>query len=249
MDMHKNYTHILAPNKTTGETFAEAFGINKDKIVINALPRIDYLLEDNFTEQKIKQFYKEYPQYINKKVILYVPTFRKDKENNVQELIDSIKKSEYELIVKPHPLDKTKIKPNYKVDSKYTTYDLLKIANYIITDYSAVAFEASVLDKPIYFYVYDIEEYKKLRGLNIDLFEEMNNCTSTSIKEIMNSIENSEYDFKELNRFKTKYMGENYYNNTSKLVDFIFKYLSEGQKDEQKNKNSTYEHNKEKLSI
>ena len=178
-----------------------------------------------------------------------MPTFRKDKENNVQELINSIKNSEYELIVRPHPLDKTKIRPNYKVDSKYTTYDLLKIANYIITDYSAVAFEASVLDKPIYFYVYDIEEYKKLRGLNIDLFEEMNNCTSTSIKEIMNSIENSKYDFKELNRFKTKYMGEDYYNNTSKLVDFIFKYLKKEIKDGEKHKNTTYEHSKEELNI
>lgn len=249
MDMHKNYTHVIAPSKATGELFAEAFGVKKEKIVINALPRIDYLLKDEFTKQNIEQFYKEYPKYKNKKIILYVPTFRKDKENNIQELIKNIKNSKYQLIIKSHPLDKTKIKPNYKVDSKYTTYDLLKIANYIITDYSAVAFEASVLDKPIYFYVYDIEEYKKLRGLNIDLFEEMNNCTSTSIKEIMNSIENSKYDFKELNRFKTKYMGEDYYNNTSKLVDFIFKYLSEGQKDEQKNKNSTYEHNKEKLSI
>ena len=249
MDMHKNYTHVLAPSKTTGKFFAEAFGINKDKIVINALPRIDYLLEDNFTEQKIKQFYKEYPKYKYKKIILYVPTFRKDKENNAQELIKNIKNSKYQLIVNPHPLDKTRINSRYKVNQKYNTYDLLKIADYIITDYSAVAFEACVLEKPLYFYVYDINEYEKTRGLNIKLFDEMSNCTSTSIKEIINNIENNNYDFNELNRFKLKYMGENYRNNTNKLVDFIFKYLSEEPENEEKNKNFIHEHSKEKLSV
>ena len=249
MDMHKNYTHVLAPSKATGRFFAEAFGVGKDKIVINALPRIDYLLEDNFTEQKIKQFYKEYPKYKYKKIILYVPTFRKDKENNAQELIKNIKNSKYQLIVKPHPLDKTKINSRYKVNQKYNTYDLLKIADYIITDYSAVAFEACVLEKPLYFYVYDINEYEKTRGLNIKLFDEMSNCTSTSIKEIINSIENNNYDFNELNKFKTKYMGKDHHNNTDKLVDFIFEYLSEEPKNEEENKNFTHEHSEEKLNI
>lgn len=249
MDMHKNYTYVLAPSKATGVFLAEAFGVSENKILINALPRIDYLLEDNFAEKKIKQFYEEYPKYKNKKIILYVPTFRKDKENNAQELIKNIKNSKYQLIVKPHPLDKTKINSSYKVNQKYNTYDLLKIADYIITDYSAVAFEACVLEKPLYFYVYDINEYEKTRGLNIDLFKEMNACTSTNIKEIINSIENNNYDFNKLNKFKIKYMGEDYYNNTKKIVDFIFKYLSEEQKNEEKNKNSTHEHNKEKLSV
>lgn len=249
MDMHKNYTHVIAPSKATGEFFAEAFGVEKEKIVINALPRIDYLLKDEFTKQNIEQFYKEYPKYKNKKIILYVPTFRKDKENNTQELIKNIKNSKYQLIVKPHPLDRTQIDSKYKVNQKYNTYDLLKIADYIITDYSAVAFEACVLEKPLYFYVYDINEYEKTRGLNIDLFKEMNNCTSTNIKEIINNIENNNYDFNELNGFKMKYMGEDYYNNTSKLIDFIFEYLSEESKNEEKDKDSTYEHSKEELNI
>lgn len=248
MDMHKNYTHVIAPSKATGEFFAEAFGVKKEKIVINALPRIDYLLKDEFTKQNIEHFYKEYPKYKNKKIILYVPTFRKDKENNTQEFIKNIKNSKYQLIVKPHPLDRTQIDSKYKVNQKYNTYDLLKIADYIITDYSAVAFEACVLEKPLYFYVYDIDEYEKTRGLNIDLFKEMNNCTSTNIKEIINNIENNNYDFNELNEFKIKYMGEDYYDNTNKLVNFIFKYLSEESKNE-KDKDSTYEHSKEELNI
>lgn len=248
MDMHKNYTYVLAPSYATGEFFSEAFRISKDKIVINALPRIDYLIDDNITKQKTKQFYKEYQTYKNKKIILYVPTFRKDKENNSKELIKNIKNKKYKLIIKPHPLDKTEIDSEYKINKKYNIYDLLKIADYIITDYSAVAFEASVLEKPLYFYVYDIDEYKKARGINVDLFKEMNNCTSSNIKEIIKSIENNEYDYEELENFKNKYMGNEHYNNTEKLVDFIFKYLDKDAENEE-DKNSTNEYSKEKLNI
>ena len=80
-------------------------------------------------------------------------------------------------------------------------------------------------NKLLYFYVYDIEEYKKIRGLNVDLFKEINSATSTNAKEIIKTIENNEYNFEELETFRDKYIGKNYYNNTKKLVDFVFKYL------------------------
>jgi CDP-ribitol ribitolphosphotransferase len=49
--------------------------------------------------------------------------------------------------------------------------DLLEIADYVITDYSAIAFEAALLRKKVLFYVPDIAEYRLSPGLNIDLEE------------------------------------------------------------------------------
>jgi CDP-ribitol ribitolphosphotransferase len=46
--------------------------------------------------------------------------------------------------------------------------DLLELADYVITDYSAIAFEAALLRKKVLFYVPDIEEYRLSPGLNID---------------------------------------------------------------------------------
>lgn len=250
MDMHKNYSHVMAPSSATAKFYEEAFGIDESKIFINGLPRLDYLLDENLKENKIENFYKEYPQYKDKKTILYVPTFRKDVDNTVyiEKLINSINFSIYNLIIKLHPLDNSKIAEEYKVNKKYSTYDLLKISDYIITDYSAVAFEASILNKPLYFYVYDIDRYGKTRGLNINLFEEINKAASTNAKEIIKVIENDEYDFEELEEFKIKYMGTNYYNNTCKLVDFIFKYLSKDVIYEE-SKENVNETSKEELNI
>jgi CDP-ribitol ribitolphosphotransferase len=46
--------------------------------------------------------------------------------------------------------------------------DLLGFADVVVTDYSAVAFEAGLLHKEVVFYVPDIEEYRVAPGLNID---------------------------------------------------------------------------------
>lgn len=250
MNMHKNYNYVVAPSKTTAKFYEEAFAVERDKIVINGLPRLDYILGDEKSKSKTKDFYIDYPDYRYKETILYVPTFRKDVENSekINQLINSVDFSKYNLIIKLHPLDKTPNAIEHTVNKKYNTYDLLRIADYIITDYSAVAFEAAILEKPLYFYVHDIDEYKKTRGLNVHLYKEMNNNTSKNIKEIMMSIENNTYDFEELNEFKLKYMGDDYYNNTSKLVDFIFKYLDKDVKDEEIKENIN-ESSKEKLNV
>lgn len=250
MEMHKNYSHVIAPSLSTAKFYEEAFRVSEDKIVINGLPRLDYILGNEQSNKKVQEFFTTHPKYKNKKTILYVPTFRKELNTSkyIKNLIKSVDFSKYNFIIKPHPLDKNIKKSKYIVDKKYNTYDLLKISDYIITDYSAVAFEASILNKPLYFYVYDIDEYKKSRGLNVDLFKEMPNSTTKDSKKIIESIENNSYDFKELEKFRTKYMGKNFYNNTKKLVDFIFKYLDKDVRNEEI-KNNTYEHSEEKLNV
>lgn len=252
MNMHKNYNHVMAPSKVTAGFYEEAFDVETDKIFINGLPRLDYILDENLTKSKIKQFYKEYPRFKdeNKKNILYVPTFRKNSENinGIEHLKDSINKSKYNLIIKAHPLDKNKIEDEYLVSKRYNTYDLLKIADYVITDYSAVAFEACILNKPLYFYVYDIHEYEKARGLNVDLYQEMNSSTSIDIKEILHSIEDDKYNYEELEKFRNKYMGNTTNNNAEKLVDFVFKYLDKDVENE-KTKNNTDEYSKKELNV
>lgn len=247
MKMHKNYTYVMAPSKATAHFYSEAFLIDEEKIFINGLPRVDYLLDYELGRGKINAFYRDYPNFKNKKTILYVPTFRKniDCADIIKELARNINMEKYNLIIKLHPLDKSNATTEYTVSKKYNTYDLLKIADYIITDYSAVAFETSILNKPLYFYVYDIDEYKKTRGLNLDLASEMKSATSINISNIIKSIEMDQYNYEELELFRSKYMGNDYYNNTKKLVDFIFEYLDK----DVRNEENIDESSKEKLNI
>jgi len=220
MKMHKNYTYVMCVSEATKNFFAQGFGIEDKKIVTIGMPRIDYLLGDNI-DKKIQELIYEYPVLKEKKNILYVPTFRKGKNTHIYEVINEIDEAKYNLIIKLHPLDKTKIESKYSINEKYKTFELLKIADYVVTDYSAVAFEACVLNKPVLFYLYDMEDYKTDRGLNVDLKQEMPSSTYTNIKNIVEVIENGEYNYEEFKKFKNKYVETIDTYNTERIVKFI----------------------------
>lgn len=56
------------------------------------------------------------------------------------------------------------------VSDYYDIADLYLISDLLITDYSSVFFDYATLDRPIIFYMYDLEDYRdRLRGFYIDI--------------------------------------------------------------------------------
>ena len=224
MKMHNNYTYVTCCSKATKVFYTEAFGMNKSNVITIGMPRVDYILgKGKKIDQKVDELYEDYPYLKDKKTILYVPTFRKNKKvsTHIYNLIKNIDRKKYNLIIRLHPLDKTDIDEVYKIKSKYRTSELIKASDYIITDYSAVAFEASILNKPLIFYLYDISDYEIERGLNINLKEEMPSATVTKVQEIVDMVEKDEYNFKELEKFKNKYVETADLYNTERIVELI----------------------------
>ena len=220
--MHANYDLITCTSKETKKIYAEAFNTSADKIQVWGMPRIDYILgKDDEINEKIKKLYFEYPKLEKKETILYVPTFRKGETIEVDKIIEAVDKEKYNLIIRLHPLDNTKVDSKYIINGKYSTIDLIKIADYVITDYSAIAFEAAILNKQLYFYLYDIDKYKMDRGLNIDLKKEMPISTKEDIKDIVEIIKKDTYNFEELEKFKEKYVQTVDTNNTARIVEYI----------------------------
>lgn len=228
MKMHNNYSYIMCTSNKTKDIFAEAFGYDKDKILTLGMPRIDYLLgKNNQLNQRVEELVRTYPILKEKKTILYVPTFRKGQSTHVQDVVNAINTEKYNLIVRLHPLDETKIDSKYVLSSKYQTFELLKVSDYVITDYSAVAFEAAVLNKALFFYLYDIDDYQENRGLNINLKEEMKSSTFSNIKEIINRIEQDSYDYQELEEFKNTYIETIDTDNTKRIIEYVIKQMEE----------------------
>ena len=82
---------------------------------------------------------------------------------------------EYVLIVKYHYLvqeqvDWTRYKGFvYTCPSDYDIAELYLMADALITDYSSVMFDYSILKRPMFFFAYDLEQYKNdLRGFYFD---------------------------------------------------------------------------------
>ena len=129
------------------------------------------------------------------------------------------------MVIKLHPLDLKEY--NYKekegiiYEKKCKTYDLLKIADKIITDYSSLSIESSLLQKPIYFYTYDLEKYEQDTGINFDFENEpIGKYKADNATQLVELLE-QDYDYSALRDFKEKYISVDTNNCTKQIVEFI----------------------------
>ena len=227
MKLYRNYDYVIAPSEATASLYSEAFDIDRKKIKLYGLPRIEYLLKE---EDKIKKISEWYPQIHCKKNILYVPTFRRNKVLDIRELIKNFDLEKYNLIIKKHWLDKTDYswlrQLGVIVDTKYTSMEWLKICDKVITDYSAIAFEAALLEKELYFYLFDITEYKQSVGLNIDLCKEsINKYIYIDSKSLCVDLDKP-YEISRVKKFRDKYINVNGKNCISKLGGFFVELMN-----------------------
>jgi CDP-ribitol ribitolphosphotransferase len=205
MRMHMNYDYVLAPSRATGVFYQEAFGAPEDKIRIYPLPRVDEICS---SDNRAAEFYRLNPGMGDKKIVLYVPTFRA-RETYITEMLKTefFDKEDYQLIISAHPLfSMGKRDERFIQNGKFSSLELMKIADIIITDYSACAFEAALLLKPLYFFVPDLDEYSVERGINIDIKKELPEAVFEEPDELMQSIEEKPYDLHSLYMFKSKYV-------------------------------------------
>lgn len=215
MCMHRNYDYVIAPSIATGKLFCEGFNTSEDKIRLFGLPRLEKLTGSDDAINTTKASVTD-----DRKIVLYVPTLRKVRNVDAASLAKAIDSNKFRLVVRLHPLDKVEYTEGIDFGEEYTTNQWLKIADHIITDYSALGVEASLLSKPLYFYVYDVEAYAEETGLNINPLEEMGWCSSKSADEIARMIE-TDYDLGKLKTFREKYIEINPENCTEKLAEFI----------------------------
>lgn len=220
MNMHKNYDYVISSSKKTSLVFSKAFGVKLNKILNYGTPMLDYIYyKKNDKSLEIKEKYN----LNNKKIIVYLPTYRKGKIN-YSEIIETIDFNKYQLVIKKHPVDNNNIDmKNVTIINKYIAEDIISIADYVITDYSNVVFESLLSGKKTFCYIYDYDEYKKEFGFNIDLKKEFSNFSFFKFEDIIKKIETDDYDFKMAIKFLNKYI-ENFDGHS---VDRINKFLLE----------------------
>jgi CDP-ribitol ribitolphosphotransferase len=97
----------------------------------------------------------------------------------------------------------------------------MKIADGIITDYSACAFEGSLLNKPMWFYVPDYEIYKAEQGLNVDVLNELPSISFSDEKMLVKDISSNNYDLSLIKQFSNKYVKNKNADNTEMLARII----------------------------
>lgn len=223
MHMHANYDYFIASSENYKKHLAAGFRCDEKKAFICPLPRYDLLRDGKFKANKQKEIYLRYPELRNVKKILYCPTFRKDESRMERALQDLIKylPEGFELIVKLHPLSQISITDKHVWTLKeFSTFDTLFIADYVISDYSCVVYEAGILKLPLCFYIFDFEQYGIKRGLAIDLKKEVEGVISEDPAIIMDAIKNDRFDMNKIQKFIKRYITDTD-NATNKISDFL----------------------------
>lgn len=223
MKMHQNYDYVFASSEAYAPYLAEGFGCNQSIVKIYSLPRVDLLTSKEYKEEVRGKIAEKYPQISQKRNIVYCPTFRKDEKEmskKITQLIESIDYDRYNLILRLHPLSKIKIdSKNVICDRTFSSFDMLFIADYVISDYSCIIYEAAILEIPLYFWAFDLEQYLDNRGLTFDYKAEVPGLISKNIEDIVKEIDTKCYEYDKLKKFRKKYI-TNVDNCTKKIVDF-----------------------------
>lgn len=183
-----NYDYVLANSEAWIEPYAQSFGVEQHNIKVTGLPKVDVLSDESMLEEMSAEFYQRYPMYQDKKILLYAPTFRGNifkgfsvVDLDVEALLNALGE-EYLLVYKPHPLvsdrewNSNSKMINMKDEDLYT---LFSVSEMLISDYSSIVFDYSLLKKPMVFYAPDLDEYHKGVGYFIGATELPGKLAST----------------------------------------------------------------------
>lgn len=234
---HRNYTKAIVSSKYVAPFYAEGFGIDESCVVATGVPRTDVFFDESYKQQKTKEVYEKYPQFIGKRVALYAPTFRGNGQSSAkfpkeQLDLDQIYEGlgeEDVFIIKMHPFVKKKISiPEAYRDkifdlTKYPSVNnLLFITDVLITDYSSVCFEYALLNKPMIFYCFDLEEYISARDFYVPYEEftpgEIVRDTEQMVRVLQNQLNHPHVDYKD---FTDKFFDDLDGKSTERVADLV----------------------------
>ena len=219
MDMHRNYDYVLCASRATRAFYAEGFRMPPERIAVVGMPRVDVIRDP--APGLRERYLEEHPALRGRKLLLYLPTFREEAEQGVRQLTAAFAEApDTVLLVKPHPMSRFTAPAGHETGPGWSTYDLMKVCHGVVTDYSAASLEASLLNKPVYLYLFDCERYAAEQGLNIDLWAELPRAAFREA-EALARYTAEPYDYAALAAFRDKYVETAERNNTADVAAFL----------------------------
>ncbi len=170
---------ILSTSKRVTKYFSEAFRVNESQCMEFGYPRNEIL---SYPKKNILKFIEKYEpdetiDLVNqlkmfKKVFIYMPTWRDNGRNfieetriNFTELNEVLEQKGYALLLKLHRYTTisssslNNCKHIISVDNSLDIYPILPFTDCLITDYSSIYFDYHLMDKEVILFPFDMDEY------------------------------------------------------------------------------------------
>lgn len=181
-------------------------------------PRNDILFKDNEgIAEKVSTFFNIKDNF---KLAMYAPTFRDDGsvdayKIDAEKIVEALEKdgNKWKLLIRMHPNVEEcdnlfPFDENILNATKYPDMqELLVATDLLITDYSSTVFEFAAMEKAVFLYTPDIEEYEKIRGLMPTFFQMPYKKNLNNDELIQDILESSSQKQKQLSQEFTRIFG------------------------------------------
>ncbi|WP_287565318.1 CDP-glycerol glycerophosphotransferase family protein [Parabacteroides sp.] len=226
---------LLSQSSYETEVYGRAFDFPLTKIELTGYPRNDVLLENRGVD--IARIKKLLGIEKRKKVILYAPTFRESMVDEKGNFISSppidFDKWEQCLSFGFVVLFRAHSAVNKILNVQSNSFlidvsmfdclnDLMLVSDILISDYSSIFFDYSIMDKPMLCFAYDYDCYNRERGLYFDIRKELSDEIIENENQLLDTILHLDYQ-KRIQRtiaFRNKYVTE-YGHATLKSLDIL----------------------------
>lgn len=188
INLANDLNYAVCPSVNCADILSEQYGINKERLLYSGSPRTDILFDGTLHEKlstrisatkyakkilwvpTFRQHYRSGRVDTDMTYVYGIPVIKTDED--WAQLIEYLKKNNILLIIKPHllqKLDLLKLQTNsnimfIKQDELESlgahVYDLMKLCDGMITDYSTIAFDYMLLERPIGYTIDDMDDYK-----------------------------------------------------------------------------------------
>ncbi|EOC6885837.1 CDP-glycerol glycerophosphotransferase family protein, partial [Listeria monocytogenes] len=231
---HQNYTTSVISSSDLKPIYAEAFHMDETKIEAFGLPRLWKLFDQDYKEFRLDYFQKMYPLLKGKKVITYAPTFRGNSEErkafqlelNLRKMKEELGQ-EYVVVIKLHPLVSVETQvpedlADFVLDfSGIEMNDVLIVTDILITDYSSVIYDYSILNRPIIFYAYDLEAYSLERNFYHDYLDFVPGPVVATTEEAIKLIQTNQMITGKLQDFAEKAFEYHDGDAAARIIDYV----------------------------
>ena len=237
---HRMYDYAIVSSQEIAKHYAEGFGLSDENVVATGIPRTDIFMDKEYASKIRSSFYERYPQLKNKKIMLFAPTFRGNGQMSAFYPTDAfdIEKAyeglggEYAILIKLHPF----CEERFEIPEKYSDMiidmsdedelnDLLFVTDLLVTDYSSVIFEASLLNIPMMFYAFDLYDYIASRDFYYDFEGFVPGKIVFSENELINAINKKDFESEKVDGFKNKFFDDLDGKSSERVTDLILENL------------------------
>lgn len=239
---HRNYDYAMVSSSEICRHYAEGFGIDVKKVLPLGVPRTDDFFIPAYKENIRNKIYKEYPMLKDKKVIMFAPTFRGNgagsagypfERFDIEALLENLD-DDYMVIVKhhpfvteSHPVPKSLKDKVLDLSKESEINDLLFITDLLITDYSSVIFEASLLNIPMLFYAFDLEEYTVTRDFYYPFKDFVPGKIVRNMEQIKQAILKKDYELEKVEKFKYRFFDDFDGKSSERIADFFMELVKQ----------------------